>query len=173
MGVLLATGVVGLAVLALGVRSRRRLARAVSEADHRYATRAIPFASMALAQDMATRLPTSCEAVRPQEHLVQSALLEQTAPEFGTLAWLAVAGETGWTAADMWRDFAAVNSDFCQAASHLAGQQLTTIADLHQHLSGFEHGTFGDVPGGVVNMLQGHVAEQAVADQLRALGHTV
>ena len=174
MWLLLTAATIVAGIIAAAVRRKRKLRAATHAVDEAYATRAIPFGRVYW-QITGRQIPEVKHAALTPVGTERAPAISTSAagPTFGTLTWLSIAGETGWTAADIWHDFAAINHDFYQAVSHLAGQQMDSIADLHQHLSAYEHGILGDVGSGVTNMLQGHVAEQVVADHLRELGHHV
>ena len=81
--------------------------------------------------------------------------------------------EASVTGIQMLQQFAAVDQNFYRAISALAGKQLTGFADLHNHVAPYASSLLAGMSDNVVNKVQGHVAEQIVADHLRHLGHHV
>ncbi|MGC8668373.1 MAG: glycine zipper domain-containing protein [Chthonomonadales bacterium] len=89
------------------------------------------------------------------------------------LGVVAALGESAVTAGYMVAGLLAVDQHFYGAISELAGHQITTFADLHAHVADYASTFLGGVKEGVVTKVQGHVAEQVVAEHLQKLGHHV
>lgn len=105
-----------------------------------------------------------------------SATEQGTTEQQGTekdLGILAATGESGITGVEYFSGYLAANNHFYQAISALAGHQIDTFADLHEHVANYSHTFWNGVSNGVVNKVQGHVAEQIVAEHLQHLGHHV
>jgi hypothetical protein len=82
-------------------------------------------------------------------------------------------GEAAVTGYGLLSGFLAVDGDFCRAISELAGHNITSFSDLHAQIGEYSGSIWSGVSEGVVTKVQGHVAEQIVADHLRQLGHHV
>jgi hypothetical protein len=82
-------------------------------------------------------------------------------------------GESAWVGAEMIHNLQAVDEHVFATISQMANAQLNTIGDLHQHIDNWAQNWYGGLTDSVVTKLQGHVAEQFVAEHLNQLGHTV
>ena len=82
-------------------------------------------------------------------------------------------GESAWVGAEMIHNLQAVDEHVFATISQMANAQLNTIGDLHQHIHDWAQSWYGGLTDSVVTKLQGHVAEQFVAEHLNQLGHTV
>jgi len=89
------------------------------------------------------------------------------------LSIISALGDSAWMGVDMMHNLSAVNEHIYDALSHMAGIQLSSIGDLHQNLENWSQHWYGGLTGGALTNLQGHVAEQIVADHLQQLGHHV
>ena len=84
---------------------------------------------------------------------------------------LAAAGQGAWYGTGALGDLAEIDENVYAAMSQLAGKQLETIGDLHQYISEWPSFEMGDsLPEGALNKLMGHLAEPAVAENIRNLG---
>lgn len=89
------------------------------------------------------------------------------------LALPSAVGEASITSALMLQDLLAVDSHFYAAMSSMAGHQIASFADLHEQVSHYATNGLGEISSHVLDNVQGHLAEQFVAEHLRHLGHHV
>ncbi len=97
----------------------------------------------------------------------------QSRKRIDSLSLFSGLGESAWLGADMIHNLQAVNQHVFDALSQMAGKQLLSIGDLHNHIDNWEHDWLGGLKDSTIDNLQGHVAEYVVADHLRQLGHNV
>jgi len=90
-----------------------------------------------------------------------------------SLSVMSALGDSAWMGLEMIHNLSSVDEHIYQAMSHMAGIQLSSIGDLHQNLENWAQNWYGGLTDGAVTNLQGHVAEQIVADHLKQLGHHV
>ena len=98
---------------------------------------------------------------------------KQTQQRRDALALPSALGEASITGALMLKDYLSVDSHFYSAMSSMAGHQIANFADLHEQVSHYATNGFGEMSSHVVDNVQGHLAEQIVAEHLRHLGHHV
>ena len=98
---------------------------------------------------------------------------KQTQQRRDALALPSALGEASITGALMLKDYLSVDSHFYNAMSSMAGHQIANFADLHEQVSHYATNGFGEMSSHVVDNVQGHLAEQIVAEHLRHLGHHV
>jgi gas vesicle protein len=84
-----------------------------------------------------------------------------------------ILGESAWFGAEMMRNLFAVDENVYETLSHLAGRQLKTISDLREYIDNWSQNWDGGLSEKAYNVIEGHIAEQIVADHLRGLGHHV
>jgi len=102
-----------------------------------------------------------------------STVSSQNQKALDSLSVMSALGESAWLGADMIRNLSDVNQHVFDALSQMAGKQLLSIGDLHDHIDSWEHDWLGGLKDSTINNLQGHVAEYIVADHLKELGHNV
>ncbi len=163
--------------IAAGVIRRHRIlssawARAVEEA--RGARRSF---SDIFERVFPVAVPSRAETAMPQQNLdgglrtnLPGALAGREPRDLGLDVAIGEAAVTGY---GLLSGFLAVDGDFCRAISELAGHQITSFSDLHAQIGEYSGSIWSGVSEGVVAKVQGHVAEQIVADHLRQLGHHV
>ncbi|HRQ44909.1 MAG TPA: hypothetical protein PLB12_11235 [Candidatus Goldiibacteriota bacterium] len=88
-------------------------------------------------------------------------------------AAFSVIGESAWYGGEILHNILSVDQNIYDAMSHVTGSQLDSISDLHSATENWAHALGGGFNDGVITSMQGHVAEQVVADHLREAGHDV
>ncbi len=106
-------------------------------------------------------------------NLLTDTPLRQSIRALDSLSIISGLGESAWTGLEMIHNLSAVNEHVYDALSQMAGAQLASIGDLHANLQDWAQDWYGGLTERAINNLQGHVAEQVVADHLRELGHHV
>jgi uncharacterized membrane-anchored protein YhcB (DUF1043 family) len=86
---------------------------------------------------------------------------------FDKYAAFSVAGESSYMGASAMGNLLQVDEKVYAALSHLAGEELTTIADLNKYLGGYEQNWYGGLKDAGINKVQGHIAEYDIIERLR------
>ena len=82
-------------------------------------------------------------------------------------------GESAWYGATAIHNLHAIDVHFYDTIAQLSHTQMNSIADLHSSMQDWAHHWYGGLTNGAINKLQGHLAEQWVADHLQQMGHHV
>jgi len=111
-------------------------------------------------------VPAERMGAEPELDLSYSKLHAKTAA-------FSVIGETAWYGGEILSNIMAVDNNMYEAISHITGKQLDSLSDLHSATDTWAQSFLGGMDDGVITSLQGHVAEQIVADHLKEAGHNV
>ena len=86
-------------------------------------------------------------------------------------AAITAAAQGAWFGKEPLENLLEIDEHVYTAMGQLAGEQLNTIGDLHNYLSGWESANIGEaLPEGALNKLMGHLAEPIVGEHLEELG---